>query len=308
MPIRFACNACGQKLSISTRQAGNQVTCPRCQKPTLVPKEEVPAPAKPPASAVAAAPQEATSPVPSTEPEVAPPPVVELGGPSGDDDMPAFLLYDTPQESPHASAYSGKLPDVFQRTITIPRYVIYAQGALLAVVAIVSLGLGMMIGGTMSGGPGAESTAAAGPFNIQGTITYGQNNRRLADEGALVAILPDTKDPGARVKPLGLRPSDPPGSDAARMAADQIRNMGGGLTYVDAKGNYQLQIPSGGKFFLLVISAHQRRGNEEVSVDDIRRIGRFFEGATDLLGESRFRFSNRTIKADARFNEVFDSP
>lgn len=308
MPIRFACNACGQKLSISTRQAGNQVTCPRCQKPTVVPKEEVPAPVKPPATPAAASPQEPAKHSPESEPEVAPPPVVELGGPSGDDDMPAFLLYDTPQESLHASdAYSGKLPDVFQRTITVPRYVIYAQGALLAVVAIVSLGLGMMIGGTMSRGPAGETTAA-GPFTIQGTVTYGQNNRRLADEGALVAILPDTKDPGARVKPLGLRPGDPPGTDAARMAADQIRNMGGGLTYVDAKGNYQLQIPSGGKFFLLVISGHQRRGNEEVSVDDIRRIGRFFEGATDLLGESRFRFSSRSIKADARFNEVFDSP
>ncbi|MFO0885986.1 MAG: hypothetical protein U0894_17690 [Pirellulales bacterium] len=315
MPIRFACTACGQKLSISTRQAGNQVTCPRCQKATVVPKAAslpqeataTPSSVSPqsPTSSPEAAPLQPTLP----EPEITAPPVVQEGSwepVTGDDDMPAFLLYDNQDASPASKlAASGPPGNLLNRSITIPRYVVYAQGALLAVVGLACLSLGILIGGTLFHAPAANAVAV-GPVTVQGTITYAQNNRRLADEGALVAILPDIKDPGTRVKPQGLNPGQAIQSESVRKATEQIQNMGGGLAYADAKGNYQLKLPAGGKFFLLVISAHQGRVEDQVQVDDIRRIGRFFEGATEVLGTSRHKFTSQTLRADTRLNEAFD--
>ena len=45
MPIQFRCSNCGQKLSITRRKAGKEVTCPGCVHRTRVPKmdEVVPA-------------------------------------------------------------------------------------------------------------------------------------------------------------------------------------------------------------------------------------------------------------------------
>lgn len=313
MPIRFACTVCGQKLSISTRQAGNQVTCPRCQKATIVPKgEPAPAeptsPAPPPAETNISSPETADPPPVSSEPEITAPPIVQEGSwePVTGDDMPAFLLYDNQDASPTSRLASGGPPaNLINRSITIPRYVVYVQGALLAVVGLVSLSLGILIGGTLFQSPTANAVAE-GPVTVQGTITYAQNNRRVADEGALIAILPDIKDPGTRVKPQGLNPGQAVQAEAVRKASDQIQNMGGGLAYADAKGNYQLKLPAGGKFFILVISAHQARSEDQIQVDDIRRIGRFFEGATEVLGTSRHKFLSQTLRADTRFNEAFE--
>lgn len=315
MPIRFACTACGQKLSISTRQAGNQVTCPRCQKATVVPKvasppAEIAAAPSPAPVEPTASPQEATPSQPAPlAPEITAPPIVQEGSwepVTGDDDMPAFLLYDNQDVSTSSKlAVGGPPANLLNRSITIPRYVVYAQGALLAVVGIVSLCLGILIGGTLFHAP-TTNAVAEGPVTVQGTITYAQNNRRVADEGALIAVLPDIKDPGTRVKPQGLNPGQPVQAEAVRKATEQIQNMGGGLAYADAKGNYQLKLPAGGKFFILVISAHQGRSEGQVQVDDIRRIGRFFEGATEVLGTSRHKFSPQTLRADTRLNEAFD--
>jgi len=315
MPIRFACTACGQKLSISTRQAGNQVTCPRCQKATVVPKvasppAEIAAAPSPAPVEPTASPQEATPSQPaSPAPEITAPPIVQEGSwepVTGDDDMPAFLLYDNQDVSTSSKLSVGGPPaNLLNRSITIPRYVVYAQGALLAVVGLVSLCLGILIGGTLFQAP-ATNAVAEGPVTVQGTITYAQNNRRVADEGALIAVLPDIKDPGTRVKPQGLNPGQAVQAEAVRKATEQIQNMGGGLAYADAKGNYQLKLPAGGKFFILVISAHQGRSEDQVQVDDIRRIGRFFEGATEVLGTSRYKFSPQTLRADTRLNEAFD--
>jgi len=40
MPIKFRCNSCRQKLSISRKKAGREVNCPQCAERILVPTEE----------------------------------------------------------------------------------------------------------------------------------------------------------------------------------------------------------------------------------------------------------------------------
>ncbi|MBW3543704.1 MAG: hypothetical protein KY476_25920, partial [Planctomycetes bacterium] len=54
MPIQFRCTACRQKLSISTRKAGREVSCPACGERLVVPAPE---PAVPVAEEQAAAPE-----------------------------------------------------------------------------------------------------------------------------------------------------------------------------------------------------------------------------------------------------------
>jgi phage FluMu protein Com len=40
MPIQFRCPACGGRLSIAKRKAGNQVACPKCRAAVTVPGSE----------------------------------------------------------------------------------------------------------------------------------------------------------------------------------------------------------------------------------------------------------------------------
>lgn len=56
MPIRFRCDECQGLLSITTRKAGQVVTCPTCQRPTRVPLEEPASPAAKPTPAKPVAP------------------------------------------------------------------------------------------------------------------------------------------------------------------------------------------------------------------------------------------------------------
>ncbi|MEX0716589.1 MAG: biopolymer transporter ExbD [Planctomycetaceae bacterium] len=40
MPIRFRCEHCSQKLSVTSRKIGSEVACPRCGSPVVVPAED----------------------------------------------------------------------------------------------------------------------------------------------------------------------------------------------------------------------------------------------------------------------------
>ena len=40
MPVQFVCPECNQLLSVGSRKIGMEVTCPRCQRPIVVPTHE----------------------------------------------------------------------------------------------------------------------------------------------------------------------------------------------------------------------------------------------------------------------------
>src|SRR4051812_30997838 len=96
MPIRFTCPACGQKLSVAERLAGNRLECPHCKQSLIVPQppatppEQTPVEDKPQTNA-AASPALAFPP-----PMEIPPAAVSVSRPGDVNTFPGIeLIYDT---------------------------------------------------------------------------------------------------------------------------------------------------------------------------------------------------------------------
>jgi phage FluMu protein Com len=80
MPIKFACEHCGARLSVSSRKAGAQAKCPKCQQVLQIPATERGEDAAPPDAA-----EQASGATPAA-------------GPREGDPLAQFLVYDSEAE------------------------------------------------------------------------------------------------------------------------------------------------------------------------------------------------------------------
>jgi hypothetical protein len=189
--------------------------------------------------------------------------------------------------------------------VAIPRYVLYLQGGLLAVVALVAFAIGMLAGGAIITQPPAP--AAARPVVISGSVTYASGPRNLPDEGAVIAILPQTQSkPDEKAPVAGLRPDDPTPGDTSRGIAI-LRDLGGAYARADANGRFQMQLPDRGRYLVLVVSSHtQVRSIEEIQTGDILKLGPFFDNAANLLGNHRYQLKEEFFRGDDDLPVAFD--
>lgn len=286
MPIRFPCPHCHQKLSISSKKSGAQATCPRCQKELTVPIVQ----------RVAAA-------VSSTS-EPAPPPVAAETD-AEDDPYAQFAVYDETELVYDTAAPATTAPQTppLVRRISLPRYVLLTQGILLGVVALSAFALGLAMGGSFFG---RQTDLAGVPCKVSGTISYASAGRTIPDAGAVVIFLPQTKDAGHTISSEGLRPEEP--LPAAPLAgAEELRNLGGAYTRADDNGRYQVQLAETGTYFVLVLSGHARRGaGQDIQTQDLVKLRRFVENASDLLADSRYQFTTESVRGSRQLNAVFD--
>ena len=283
MPIRFSCPHCTQKLSVSTRKAGKNANCPRCKKELTVPARE-------PAAGEG---EGDTATVTAEE------------GENEDDPYAQFVVYDDTElvyDDAAPARPPGGTPSVQDR-VAVPRYVLYTQGLLLGAVALICFIFGVLTGGTFFSAP---ATSGKGPCTITGTVRYASGNQRLPDEGAVIIVLPETKDAGQRASATGMRP-DEPLPETTPTGVQQVRDMGGAYTRAGPQGDFSVNLASGGKYYVLVLSNHARRtGNEEVKVVDVRTLGRFFDGAIDLLADNKYRLTSETVRGDRTLTAQFD--
>ena len=130
MPIRFTCPHCRQKLSVARRKAGSTAECPRCKRSLTIPQ--------PPAETVhpkQAPLLDAASTSSNAPADATPPPIGEAAifSPDADEFAGLELVYDT---APTVATPSP--PPAVADVIVIPRYIVYLQGGLLAVVALIA--------------------------------------------------------------------------------------------------------------------------------------------------------------------------
>jgi hypothetical protein len=286
MPIRFPCPHCRQKLSISSRKSGAQATCPRCQKELTVPMVQ----------RVAAA-------APSTS-EPAPPPVASETD-ADDDPYAQFAVYDETElvyDTVAPAATAPQNPPLVRR-ISLPRYVLLTQGILLGVVALSAFALGLAAGGSFLG---RQTQLAAAPCEVSGSISYASNGKAVPDAGAVVLFLPQTKDPGRAITADGLRPEEPL-PDTPLAGAEALRNLGGAYTRADENGRYQVRLAEPGTYYVLVLSGHARRGaGQDIQTQDLVKLRRFVENASDLLADSRYQFTTESVRGSRQLNALFD--
>jgi hypothetical protein len=210
------------------------------------------------------------------------------------------LVYDT------TDTVTVKQPAFAEHTelVAIPRYVLYLQGGLLAVVALVAFAIGMLAGGAILTQPPAP--AAPQPIVISGSVTYASGPRQLPDEGAVIAILPQTQSkPDEKASVVGLRPDDPTPGDTNRGIAI-LRDLGGAYARADANGRFRVQLPDRGRYLVLVVSSRsQVRSIEDIQTGDILKLGPYFDNAADLLGHHRYQVKEEFFRSDRELPVAF---
>ena len=284
MPIRFACEHCGQRLSVGSKKAGARAKCPKCKEKVTIPEDQAESPEEPPESNDEA---------------------------DDGDESPysAFVVYDDEvewvYESDDATSAAPGVGVTDLNRVAVPRSVLYAQGILLAVVALASFVLGILIG---SSGKTQVVELPAQPCVLTGFVEYvGGSGQNRPDNGAIVLVVPTEERPSreSKAEVAGLRPGDPiPRDDSDNLRI--IRSIGGAYTRVDADGQFQIQLPDTGRYFVLVVSGNAyRTAGQDPNRGDIAQLGRYVQPPMDLLGQSKYEWRERTIRSDESLTVVF---
>jgi hypothetical protein len=185
--------------------------------------------------------------------------------------------------------------------VVVPRYVVYAQGGLLAAIALSSLVIGVLLGRSFAPRPASE--AAPRECLVSGSVTYRAGARTRPDRGAVVVLIPLTADAaGERAPVAGLRPSDsPPAADNRGLGV--IRQLGGAYTRADANGRFEVRIPAN-RYWRLVIS-HNQRAQGAAGESAIRMLSRYFDDAADLVEDREYQWSQQAIADDVQWEIEF---
>ena len=152
MSIKFACEHCGQRLNVKSKQAGLRAKCPKCKGKIKVP--------------------EATDDAPHQPAEVVEEDAHEDAGQSeAENPYAEFVVYDDEVEWQYESDDDDYAPRLENATdlnrVAVPRGVLYAQGILLVVIAAVSFILGILVAG---GGSQEAADAVSVPCVLSGTV------------------------------------------------------------------------------------------------------------------------------------------
>lgn len=300
MPIRFVCSQCGQRLSVGSHKAGKTAACPKCKASITVPAPEIePPPAEP------ETPEIVPEPPPLEIPAALPNFADDEATPSFDFRRDIEVVYETKSAAPRTTRKrSDDEGPLDLDRVSLPRYVLFVQGGLLAVVAIVCFLLGMAVGGavTESGGPTAKQGV---PIAITGTVTIAGSEGRTPDAGALVVFFPHGVKPEGKETLIGVRPGDDPVQGSK--FRDFLRTLGGGLDYCDQRGQFNVQLPDRGRYYLLTISSQSEPSPGKVMPpQDVAQIGQFVNLADDPLEKFRYHWRLETLRGSQRVNVSFD--
>jgi len=233
--------------------------------------------------------------------------LAEHGEADAHDVYAQFMVYDDDAEwvyEDDPDQARGPATAVTIERVSIPRNILYLQGILLALVAIVAFVFGILVGGGSSTAP---EQVSGQPCNVGGHVRYlTQNGAEIPDEGAVVIIVPQDAHPTIeqRAAVEGLRPSDPHPQEN-HPALQAIRKLGGAYARTDQNGAYDLRLPTAGQYFVLVLSRNRYRDAAENPVRaDLAQIGGYFLPATDLLGDHRYEWRSVSVRVDQTFSDV----
>ncbi len=290
MPIKFACEHCGARLSVSSRKAGAQATCPKCQRVLQIPVSD-----RDQGGGLSDAARATRGAAPAT---------------AGDDSLAQFLVYDSETELVYASdddetaSQAGFRASLDPHKVAVPRSILVMQGALLGLVALLGLLVGILLGrGCAPATPTADETPQ--PCLLTGLVAIEDApGETTPDGGAAVVIVPRDLHPEQQAAMRGLRPQDPP-PDPDHTGLQTVYGLGGDYARTDAAGRFQLRVPNRGHYFLLVISAHAGQDDREQPKATLAQIGRFFQLAPNLFEGHAIRWQEEDVQRDRQLNIVF---
>jgi hypothetical protein len=121
----------------------------------------------------------------------------------------------------------------------------------------------------------------------------------------VVVFLPFDAQPDERGSLIGLRPGDDP--TQGEMGRNFVQLLGGRVGRCDQRGQYSVQLPDRGRYFLLVISASAPpRPRIELAPQEVAQLARFFDLRDDPLEDSRVQWRVEPIRDSRKINVNFD--
>jgi hypothetical protein len=220
--------------------------------------------------------------------------------------FPEFNVYQIDTEFVYVEDEEARNPRtvIDVDTISVPRWILYVQGALLGAMALVGFMLGYIVSEATSMVSDAPHTA--GPVRVTGEVAYDAGDHLpTPDVGATVMLVPEGARPEQKVGVASLRPGSER-VDATDPAIAAIREIGGDFVRADRDGKFRLVVPTPGDYFLLIVSAQRvRSGNERPAPQDLAELGRYVESAPELLANDAYRWVKRRLLEDSTENYVF---
>ena len=203
-----------------------------------------------------------------------------------------------------AETGQSEVTSSWKQTIPIARWVVYCQAALLGLVAFSFFMFGMLVGSFTSGSGGQDN--ARFDCRVLGSVAYrsrsqGNQGDLLADEGAVVFLLPrdrqpDKRSPGELVNPETFKVLDNP-------AIDAIHELGGAVVRADENGHFDVLIDASygdGLDYNLFIVSKNVRGveTEPMTKEQIAGISTFFAPVEAVVEDRSYRWMKITADGE----------
>ncbi len=227
------------------------------------------------------------------------------------DPLAEFAVYDVEtewvvEETDDNDAQQRPAPAglVDQEKVAVPRRLLYAQGILLGVVAIVCFLIGLLMGNLTA--TLTTVNAEPQPCLLRGQVQYtNDQDEHVPDHGSVVIVVPQNVFPDRSNKIAAAQVAPNASPSAASSAIQNIREIGGDLTLVKTDGTFELNVPDRGKYYVLVLSRHMRPVEDVSTVrNDIGRVGRYFTPADELLGGFRYAWRPETVKRNRTLTAI----
>lgn len=173
--------------------------------------------------------------------------------------------------------------------VSVPRWIIYFQGALLGVVATTFFIFGLMVGNFTSGGPTKGEPEL--DCRVSGMISFRDEKQSKPDSGAVVLLLPQANRPNERVAPRSISPKTFQPLD--NPAIDLVHQHGGAVVRADQQGRFEVVVDGPADYFLVVVSRHKQvEVGETLTKKERAIISTFFSPVEDLLDDRAYYFSD----------------
>jgi len=276
MPIKFACENCNQKLSVSSKKAGARAKCPKCGEPI-----EVPQPSG------NDTPEEAAEAEPSDDEQG------NLFAQFAVFDEETEWVYESEDEN-HVAAEVEATKIDYNR-VAVPRNIIYLQGGLLGVVALLCFIIGLALGRISA--PTIIVDNGPKPCTISGQVEYiDDSNEASPDVGSVVVIVPVGSRPelSGKINPNNIKPN----AEMLISGRTALQQFGGDLAKVDQQGNYSVNVPNRGEYYVLVVSHNKESSGSNPTNEQLAQMGDYFADPDDLLSTYTCRWEQRTFRRD----------
>jgi hypothetical protein len=188
--------------------------------------------------------------------------------------------------------------------LSIPRWIVYFQAALLGIVATTFFIFGLMVGSITSDG---QPRIAKTDVSIKGQVFYQTNGDAKPDEGAVIFLLPTSRRPAERapanlVSPSGFQPLDNPG-------IEKVHQLGGAIVRADENGRFEVVVDGnngpGVDYFVLAVSCNQPNVDDSpLTKQQTAAVGTFFMPVERLVEDRAIYWS--TISAGTERIEMMD--